>query len=157
MWIKNYLTLRMQSVTVDGATSNPMPVLSGVPQGSVLGPLLFLIYINDITTISLSTLSQCILYADDVLLYRPITCSYDVRAIKFDIEEVEQWADSNHLNLNPTKCKYMVISRKQCATYSFVLYLNGVPLERVEIFKYLGVLLRSNLGWSDHITMISVL
>ena len=154
MWIKNYLTLRMQSVAVDGATSNPMPVLSGVPQGSVLGPLLFLIYINDITTISLSTLSQCILYADDVLLYRPITCSYDVRAIKFDIEEVEQWADSNHLNLNPTKCKYMVISRKQCATYSFVLYLNGVPLERVEIFKYLGVLLRSNLGWSDHITMI---
>ena len=106
MWIKNYLTLRMQSVAVDGATSNPMPVLSGVPQGSVLGPLLFLIYINDITTISLSTLSQCILYADDVLLYRPITCSYDVRAIKFDIEEVEQWADSNHLNLNPTKCKY---------------------------------------------------
>ena len=154
MWIKNYLTPRMQSVAVDGATLNPMPVLSGVPQGSVLGPLLFLIYINDITTISLSTLSQCILYADDVLLYRPITCSYDVRAIKFDIEEVEQWADSNHLNLNPTKCKYMVISRKQCATYSFVLYLNGVPLERVEIFKYLGVLLRSNLGWSDHITMI---
>ena len=48
-----------------------------------------------------------------------ITCSYDVRAIKFDIEEVEQWADSNHLNLNPTKCKYMLISRKQCATYSF--------------------------------------
>ena len=48
----------------------------------------------------------------------------------------------------------MVISRKQCATYSFVLYLNGVPLERVEIFKYPGVLLRSNLGWSDHITMI---
>ena len=141
MWIKNYLTLRMQSVAVDGATSNPMPVLSGVPQGSVLGPLLFLICINDITTISLSTLSQCILYADDVLLYQPITCSYDVRAIKFDIEEVEQWADSNHLNLNPTKCKYMVISRKQCATYSFVLYLNGVPLERE--LKFLSTLVSS--------------
>ena len=118
MWIRSYLSLRIQSVVVDGATSSPKPVLSSVPQGPVLGPLLFLVYINDITTISLSALSQCVLYADDVLLYRPIASSYDARAIQFDMEEVEQWADNNHLNLNATKCKYMVISRKQCTTYS---------------------------------------
>ena len=74
--------------------------------------------------------------------------------IQHDIEEVEQWASSNYLKLNATKCKYMIISRKPGVTYTFTFYLNGVPLERVEIFKYLGVLLRSNLSWSDHIAMV---
>ena len=154
LWIKSYLSLRIQSVAVDGATSSPRPVISGVPQGSVLGPLLFLIYINDITTISLSPLSQCVLYADDVLLYRLIASPQDARAIQHDIEEVQQWASSNYLKLNATKCKYMIISRKPSVTYTFTFYLNGVPLERVEIFKYLGVLLKSNLSWSDHIAMV---
>ena len=94
-WIKNYLTARMQQVVVEGATSNPLPVLSGVPQGSVLGPLLFLIYINDITTVSLTESSQQVLYADDVLLYRAITCLADTRAIQRDVEEVQKWADNN--------------------------------------------------------------
>ena len=152
-WIKNYLTARMQQVVVEGATSNPLPVLSGVPQGSVLGPLLFLIYINDITTVSLTESSQQVLYADDVLLYRAITCLADTRAIQRDVEEVQKWADNNHLKLNPTKCKYMLISRKH-ADVTFTLFLDGIPLERVEVFKYLGVLLRSNLTWSDHITTV---
>ena len=77
LWTKNYLSQRIQSVAVNGVTSSPRPVIFGVPQGSVLGPLLCLIYF---TTISLSPLSRCVLYADDVLLYRLVTSPQDARA-----------------------------------------------------------------------------
>ena len=77
LWTKNYLSQRIQSVAVDGVTSSPRPVIFDVPQGSVLGPLLFLIYF---TTISLSPLSRCVLYANDVLLYRLVTSPQDTRA-----------------------------------------------------------------------------
>ncbi len=78
-WIANYLTNRKQQVVVDGVKSNDLPVLdlSGVPQGSVLGPLLFLIYINDIDNIPLSLGTKLVIYADDVLLYRPIRSPHD--------------------------------------------------------------------------------
>ena len=71
-WIKHYLAERFQVVAVDGSESNPLPVLSGVPQGSVLGPLLFLLYINDLPDVVQDTLSHLNLFADDVLLYRTV-------------------------------------------------------------------------------------
>ena len=71
-WLSDYLTMRRQQVVVDGATSSQADVVSGVPQGSVLGPLLFSIYINGITEVGISPHSYRVLYADDVLLYRGI-------------------------------------------------------------------------------------
>ena len=71
-WVHNYLAGRKQSVVVNGASSEHLPVLSGVPQGSILGPLLFLIYIDDLTNTELSEGTEIVLYADDILLYRPI-------------------------------------------------------------------------------------
>ena len=73
-WMTDYLTQRKQRVVVEGATSSQALVSSGVPQGSVLGPLLFSIYIDDITGVALSPQSDLVLYADDVLLYRTISC-----------------------------------------------------------------------------------
>ena len=74
----DYLSQRKQRVVVEGATSSQAPVSSGVPQGSVLGPLLFSIYTDDITGVALSPQSDLVLYADDVLLYRIISCLEDV-------------------------------------------------------------------------------
>ena len=112
-WVADYLTSRSQCVVVEGDRSDVTQVLSGVPQGSVLGPLLFLIYIDEISSISLSPESSRVIYADDVCVYRPRSSCRDFRYMQNDIEAVEEWSIENFLNLNPSKCKYMLISRKR--------------------------------------------
>jgi len=97
LWIASYLTCRSQRVVVNGATSQSMPVLSGVPQGSVLGPLLFLIYIDGITSIPISSGTQTVLYADDLLLFRRISRQEDFTTLQRDIMAIEQWVLDNHL------------------------------------------------------------
>ena len=90
---------------VGGATSDICPVVSCVPQGSVLGPLLILIYIDDISRVSISSGSLTV-YADDLVLYRPVCSSSDFRLLQQDIDNVSSWTSVNHLTLNSTKCKY---------------------------------------------------
>ena len=125
---------------------------SGVPQGSVLGPLLFSIYINSITEVSLSSQSSRVLYADDALLYRPMSHPDDFLAVQSDINAIKAWSDEHLLQLNPTKCKYMILSKKRSpALKGHPLLLGDSVLEEVETFKYLGVLIKNNLSWSDHI------
>ena len=94
------------------ASSNPLPVSSGVPQGSVIGPLLFIFYVNDISSVSLSN-GTVSLFADDLLLYRPIEKLVDYQYLQTDIDSLCDWSDDNHLQFNGTKCKFMVISRKR--------------------------------------------
>ena len=153
-WLNSYLSDRMQHVVVGGALSPDTPVVLGVPQGSVLGPLLFLIYIDDLSTIGLSEGSVLNLFADDMLLYRPIGSSEDLQQIQSDVDRVNEWVISNHLSLNPVKCKTMLITKKINPIQPLQLQLNGIPLEQVEHFKYLGVLFSSDLSWSTHIDSI---
>ena len=151
-WITNYLTARHQHVVVDGEKSTAAKVLSGVPQGSVLGPLLFLIYINGINNTSLSSGAYCVTFADDVCIYRPISSLADYECVQDDISTVERWSIENYLSLNPSKCKYMLISRKRTPTVpSAPLLLHNLPLCKVNTFKYLGILLSDNLSWSPHV------
>ena len=148
-WIKNYLAERTQVVAVDGVESDPLPVLSGVPQGSVLGPLLFLIYINDLPAVAEDNLAHLNLFADDVLLYHTITCVADYLLLQDVICQIEQWSTENFLSFNSSKCKYMVVSRKKNPLVPYIpLQLFGNALERVDSYRYLGVLLTGDLSWS---------
>ena len=87
-WIQSYLTNRKQRIVVNGATSLPADVLSGVPQGSVIGPLLFLIYVNDVCTVNLSSDCRLTMYADDILMFKPIECAEDFTAFHEDINSI---------------------------------------------------------------------
>ena len=107
-WFKSYLSNRFQSTYVNGTLSDYLPVSCGVPQGSVLGPLLFLIYINDLQECELS--SSALMYADDTSLtlsaYDPATLE---EKLNKDLDEVQKWLKSNKLTLNVKKTKYMII------------------------------------------------
>lgn len=154
-WLHDYLCNRLQAVVVDGEESESSNVLSGVPQGSVLGPLLFLIYINDVTNVVMHPNSIVNMFADDVLLYHTISCPNDYSDAQHSVTAIEHWSSDNHLQLNALKCKCMIISRKkkpitpQCA-----LILNGNNLEQVKSYKYLGLLLTADLSWSSHISSV---
>ena len=126
--------------------------MSGVPQGSILGPLLFLIYIDDVTYGPFSPGTRIVLYADDILLYRTILSNSDYSYLQSDANTVQDWVNCNHMSLNPSKCKFMLISRKRNRINNPpMITINGQILESVPTFKYLGLLLTSDLSWSKHI------
>ena len=154
-WICSYLTARCQKVVIGGEDSETIPVISGVPQGSVLGPLLFLIYIDDVARVPLSEGTSLVLYADDLLLFRAIDGPEDFAILQRDINAVNNWVSNNYLQFNVSKCKFMHISRKRQFHHPIPdLLLDGQSLERVTSFKYLGILLTSDLKWSCHIETI---
>ena len=151
-WLHNYLANRRQSVVVGGTKSASSYAVSGVPQGSILGPLLFLIYIDDVTYGPFSPGTRIVLYADDILLYRTILSNSDYSYLQSDANTVQDWVNCNHMSLNPSKCKFMLISRKRNRINNPpMIIINGQILESVPTFKYLGLLLTSDLSWSKHI------
>ncbi len=116
----------------------PLPVLSGVTQGSILGPLLFLMYINDINDAGISDGSKLTLYADDILLYRAVQSQQDYIALQHDVDVLDAWSSSKLLQFNPKKWKTMVVSCKRSKkTIPCQLLLNRSPIETVDCFKYL--------------------
>lgn len=149
MWIECFLTHRSQFVSANGHNSLPGQVHSGVPQGSVLGPLLFLIYINDLPSLVKSNVH---LFADDCVIFREVLTDYDTNTLQSDLNVVANWCNSWRMELNINKCKTMRVSRIN--NTSFCYYLNDTPLEAVDSYKYLGVHITSNLTWSLHIQNI---
>ena len=153
-WLKNYLFNRTQYVAVEGADSHRLPVISGVPQGSVLGPLLFICYINEVVSV-ISDSSQINLFADDMVLYRFIKSSADYLQLQQDVDSITSCTRSKHLNFNTSKCRQMFISRKRGLSVAPPnLTIDGTPLITVTEYKYLGVTITSDMSWSPHITNI---
>ena len=156
-WLTHYLCKRFQYVCINASNSNKLLVTSGVPQGSVLGPILFIIYINDIAHPTLFNGSMT-LFADDIMIYRPIRTPEDFIMLQSDIDSLTSWTEQNFLQFNADKCKYTVISRKRQINPSLEsqppLQVNGVTLERVDNYKYLGVWITSNLSWSKYISEV---
>ena len=155
-WLHDYLCDRSQLVVINGSCSLKSPVLSGVPQGSILGPLLFILYINGLSNIPLLSSAKLTMYADDILLSHPINSSADLPSLQSNINSISSWFSSNLLTVNSSKTKYMFIALKNPPFLSSLppLYLDDSPLELVSCYKYLGVFLSSNLSWSSHIQHI---
>lgn len=148
-WIKSYLTGRKQRVIIDGQSSDWKQIEAGVPQGSVLGPLLFLIYINDITC---DLQCNCFLYADDTCLFEVVD-EPDLTAAKLnnDLERINAWTCDWRVTINPGKTKSMTFSAKRIKPRHPMLYFNNETIEIVSNHKHLGVILSSNLSWRAHI------
>ena len=142
-WLHSYLINRTQRVVIKGSTSPPCPVSSGVPQGSILGPLLFIIYINGLTDLPLSPSTQFVLYADDIFLFSPINSPSDMQNLQSDLDAISHWLSSHHLHLNSSKSKFMFFSRKPVSHFDHfpTLSISHSPLDSVSSFRYLGVLL----------------
>ena len=109
LWFRSFLIGRTQKVLVEGSASASKPVLSGVPQGTVLGPLLFLIYINDIST-GLSVGTEIRLFADDSLLYRRIQSVEDSKTLQRDLDRLQLWESTWKMEFHPQKCQLLRIT-----------------------------------------------
>ena len=127
------------------------PVLSGVPKGTVLGPLLFSLYINDITE---DIDSELRFFADDCVCYREIKDTEDTVKLQEDIDRLGCWARSWGMRFQPVKCNIMQITRKQIKKIKASYSLEGTVLENVEKIKYLGVIITNDLKWSTHMLAI---
>ena len=150
-WISVFLKSRDQCVVVEGQRSGTVSVDSGVPQGTVLGPLLFLLHINDLPSV---VSSQVRLFADDCLMYRPIEARGDQEDIQSDLDALQQWGDAWGMRFNAKKCHIMRISRSTRPLSKFYSLCNTI-ISEVNCAKYLGINITSDLQWSNHISGIS--
>ena len=150
-WIRAFLLNRSQKVVVDGEESTEVPVTSGVPQGSVLGPILFLLYINDLPD---NIKSQVRLFADDTAVYLTINTKSDGTTLQTDLDTMQAWEKKWDMSFNPSKCQVMHITKSRNPIL-MQYTLHDQILEAVDHAKYLGVELSSNLGWNRHIQSIT--
>uniref|UniRef100_A0A3B3C2G3 Reverse transcriptase domain-containing protein n=1 Tax=Oryzias melastigma TaxID=30732 RepID=A0A3B3C2G3_ORYME len=151
-WIKSYIENRQQYVHINGVDSELQIVTCGVPQGSVLSPLLFIIYINDICLVS--KVLHLILFADDTNI---IHCGNDletlVKEVENELELLKSWFDSNKLTLNLKKTKFIVFTNRQ-TNVSKDLIIHNTAIEQVSQIKFLGVIIQNKLSWKNHIEFI---
>ena len=147
-WIRHWLTGRMQRVVVDGEASEEAPVESGVPQGTVLGPLCFILYINDIAN---NTDSDVRLFADDALLYRVVNDEEDASRLQIDLDQMCGWAEDWQMDFNPSKCHVLSVTNKRSPALCYPYKINGEALKHVTHHPYLGVQLDSSLSWDRQV------
>ena len=132
-WIRNFLVNRTQQVICEGQSSKSIKVASGVPQGTVLGPLLFLCFINDMPD---CIKSSCRLFADDCLVYRLINCIEDLVQLQKDLTSLHEWSIKWDMRFNPKKC--YIISTPGRYKPSYFYQMKDEVLQQVQSTPYLG-------------------
>ena len=152
-WLESYLSNRKQYVSINGSESSTTNIDYGVPQGSILGPLLFLVYVNDIP--NLADFAKFILYADDANI---ILTANTIDVINEQLEKLifnlKRWVNCNGLALNLKKTKYMIFSRARNIELPQPLVISEIPIERVYEAKFLGVIVDDSLNWSRHVKTV---
>ena len=147
-WFSNYLKNRKQIVRMGTASSQEISVSSGVPQGSHLGPLLFIIFINDLSSILEDV--EYLLFADDLKIFKSIRSNDDALTLQKALSEFAKWCALNDLNLNPAKCKFITFSRSRFASIP-AYTLNSVSIEQVTSIRDLGVIFDQKMSFTEHI------
>ena len=148
-WIQNWLADCTQVVFVDGEQSGPVPVTSGVPQGSVLGPCLFLFFINDMAEKLQSTVR---LFADDTIAYLAVDSQCDAMALQHDLDLLAEWEQTWQMEFHPDKCQVLRVTnkhRQNITPHDYIIH--GHRLSVVDDVKYLGLTVSSNLRWDTQI------
>ena len=146
---------RKQYVSVNGATSDYLDITCGVPQGSVLGPLLFLIYINDLP--SISKVLSFYLFADDTNIYFSSHDLFSLQKImNRELKKVKKWLDANQLGLNADKTNFVIFhSPQKRIEEQVIIKFMKKKVTRTTAVKFLSVLLDARLSWKPHITELS--
>ena len=152
LFIESYLSNRLQRVTIGGQTSPWLPIEAGVPQGSILGPLLFLVYINDITV---NITCDIRLFADDTsileIVHEPMATAEN---LNYNLTQIHRWGKLWRMTFNAIKSISMTFSAKRHKPDHPPLLLGNTPIPEATLHTHLGVTLSNNLSWHQHITRI---
>ena len=152
-WCKSYLENRKQYVCYNDTLSATMPITHRVTQGSILGPLLFILYINDLANVS-ENLSS-ILFADDTtVLIEDANINTMIATLNCELAKLTEWLNANKLLINVSKSHYMVLHRSRWKINKGNILLDTTILSQVTFTKFLGVILDDKLKWTHHISYI---
>ena len=150
-WVEKFLKDRKQRVACEGMNSDWTPVISGVPQGSVIAPILFLIYINDLPNNLKSTVR---LFAGDTIIYMTISNGTDATALQQDLDKLAKWEETWQMEFHPQKCSILHITRSRNPKYKQYT-LHGHILVKEDNAKYFGVVINKTLSWNNHINDVT--
>jgi hypothetical protein len=150
-WIKSYFYDRRHYVQFNEISSTNNNIICGVPQGSILGPLFFLLYINDLP--NATGLAECLLFADDTSILLSYTDQeYLTTTLNAELKKLNIWMKTYKLSVNINKTNYVIFSSKQKTTkINLPVLFDDNPLKRVNVVKFLGIYIDENLTWKDHI------
>ena len=156
----SYLENRKQYTEIDNIKSNMLSITTGVPQGSILGPLLFIIYINDFA--QASQMFNFLIYADDTTLSSTLNVFSDnthdrnlESLINEELVKINDWLKINKLSLNVVKSKFMIFQKKKKNTEILNLKIDKINIDQVKEFNFLGLIIDTNLNWKKHAEKIS--
>jgi hypothetical protein len=154
-WFESYLSERSQATSVGDSISSSLPVSVGDPQGSILGPFLFVVYVNDLPSLNLQ--SKVVLYADDTVLYYSSKYAKDLEdKLNADLVVLSRWLYDNLLTLNISKCKFVLFGSNQRLkkVQDINIRVDQQEIENAESFNYLGVIVKENMCWADHVNSL---